>query len=183
MYPASYMAFIALELALARTSCADSAAETRHTLASARQKRKRIFKLCQLHLQFTLARPCPCGKNIEYEHGSVNNSCIGFCLYIVDLRRCKLAVGYYKVYIVISTKGGNLRHSSAADICCRRRSFKLLYHRSDYLGSCGFREKSQFLHRDFSVVFARVHTYQKCSFGTLTVFIKLHNSPLQFVLI
>lgn len=56
------MAFIALELALARTSCADSAAETRHTLASARQKRKRIFKLCQLHLQFTLARPCPCGK-------------------------------------------------------------------------------------------------------------------------
>ena len=177
------MAFIALELALARTSCADSAAETRHTLASARQKRKRIFKLCQLHLQFALTRPCPCGKNIEYEHGSVNNSCIGFCLYIVDLRRCKLAVGYYKVYIVIPTKGGNLRHSSAADICCRRRSFKLLYHRSDYLGSRGFREKSQFLHRDFSVVFARVHTYQKCSFGTLTVFIKLHNSPLQFVLI
>ena len=49
------MPFIALKLALAGASCADTAAESGKAFTFTRQKRQRIFELCQFDLQFTLA--------------------------------------------------------------------------------------------------------------------------------
>ena len=164
---------VGFKLCFTGTPCAYSSAEAGKACSLAAETRKRIFKLRQFNLQLALSAPRPCGKDIKYKLGAVDNSYPGYVLYISLLRGSKLRVKNEQIRLVVTAKILYLLQPATADIGGSIQLFTFLRDLCLNLGTRGFGELCKLAERFLAVKIARIHPHKESGFRLLCVFKKL----------
>ena len=172
------MSAVAFKLAFARTSCSDSAAKTRQRLTLTGKARQGIFKLSQLNLKLALPRSCPCGKDVENEHCSVNHAHTGKLFKVALLRRSKLTVKNQQIHVLRRAESNNFRKLSGADKGGGFGSFPFLNQLSEYLGARRVRKLLKLVNGNLGVKFARINGNKQGFFLFPFIFIHFHGCRL-----
>ena len=131
------MAAVGFKLGLAGTSRADSSAEPRQGSAYSHEPRQAVFQLRKLDLQLALTGDRAACEDIQYQHGAVDDTDVGFVLNVSYLRRGKLAVEYKKLRAKGAAKLLHLGEFSLAYYGGRLVGFALLKNSCKLLRSGG----------------------------------------------
>jgi hypothetical protein len=159
---------VALELRLARTSRADSAAKTRQRSAGAHEPRQQVLELRQLDLPLAFTCAGPPRKDIEYQLRAVHDLAIEPLLELPQLRWCQLVVEDHDVHSRFRARHRQRGRLAAADVGGGIRLWPVLHHTKHDDGSCAFGQARQLSQRSFRVdatMRARDETDQRCPFG------------------
>ena len=137
--PAADMPPVGLQLAFPRAPGADAAAQPGHSRALAREPRQQIFQLSKLHLQLALPGSGPGSKNIQNQHGPVDDPDLRLKFQIADLCGRQLAVEDNQIDLLALTDLFQLLQPSAADARGSVGLLPLLDHRPHRLGAGALR--------------------------------------------
>src|ERR1700736_3098443 len=108
-------AAVRLELCFAGTSRTDTATESRHFHTASSESREKVIQLREFHLQLSLARARPPGKNVEYQLRPIQNFAIQSAFEIALLRGSEVGIEEHHIRPISRDAGLQLFHLSRAN--------------------------------------------------------------------
>src|SRR5262249_14889332 len=148
-------AAIGLELRLAGTPRADSAAQSRQRVAGADQSRQQILQLRELDLELAFPRPRPPREDVEYQLRPIDDRAADLLLDLPQLRRRQLVVEDHDVDVGLGARGCERLHLPRAEERRWVRLGTLLQDAQGDVGARGLRQTGELVERSLRLEPAR----------------------------